>query len=350
MEEQGRLSSTARVLITATCFIVLVAGMRAASSILVPFLLSLFIAIICAPPLFWMQRKGIPMVLAVLFIIIGIIAVGFLLTIVVGTSVTDFSRSLPFYEERLSAKTAGLSAFLQRLGVDVSRELLSGYFDPAKLMKVVSNVLTGLSGLLSNIFLILLTVVFILLEASGFPQKLRTALRKPEESLGRLNTFTESVNRYLAIKTVTSFVTGFLIWIWLWILGVKYALLWGLLAFLFNYVPNIGSFIAAIPAILMALIQLDVRAGLLVSLGYIVVNVTVGSVIEPRFMGRGLGLSTLIVFLSLVFWGWVLGPVGMVLSVPLTMIVKIAMESSDDTRWIAVILGPSPGPVRKKPK
>jgi predicted PurR-regulated permease PerM len=290
------------------------------------------------------------MVLAVLVIIIGIIAAGFLLTVVVGTSVADFSRSLPFYQERLSAKTAGLISFLQRLGVDVSRDVLTDYFDPGKLMNVVSDTLKGLSGLLSNIFLILLTVVFILLEASGFPQKLRRALKAPEESLSRLNTFTGSVNRYLAIKTVTSLATGTIIWLWLWILGVKYALLWGLLAFLFNYVPNIGSFIAAIPAVLMALIQIDLRAGILVSLGYIVVNVAVGSLIEPRFMGRGLGLSTLVVFLSLVFWGWVLGPVGMVLSVPLTMIVKIAMESSDDTRWIAVILGPCPGPGTKRAK
>jgi predicted PurR-regulated permease PerM len=215
-------------------------------------------------------------------------------------------------------------------------------------MKVAGDTLTGLSGLLSNILFILLTVIFILLEASGFPQKLRAAVKDPEESLGRLSTFTESVNRYLAIKTLTSLMTGVLIWIWLWILGVNYALLWGLLAFLFNYVPNIGSFIAAIPAILMAFIQLDARAGLLASMGYIAVNVSVGSVIEPRFMGRGLGLSTLVVFLSLVFWGWVLGPVGMVLSVPLTMIVKIALESSEETRWIAVILGPAPGGIGKK--
>jgi predicted PurR-regulated permease PerM len=322
--------------------------MRAAGSILVPFLLSLFIAIICAPSLFWMERKGVPMVVAVLSIIVGIIGLGLLLTVVVGTSVTDFSRTLPFYQERLSTKTAGLISFLQGLGLDVSKELITDYFDPGKLMKVAGDTLTGLSGLLSNILFIMLTVIFILLEASGFPQKLRAAVKDPEESLGRLSTFTESVNRYLAIKTFTSLMTGVLIWIWLWILGVNYALLWGLLAFLFNYVPNIGSFIAAIPAILMAFIQLDARAGLLASLGYIAVNVAVGSVIEPRFMGRGLGLSTLVVFLSLVFWGWVLGPVGMVLSVPLTMIVKIALESSEETRWVAVILGPAPGDVGKK--
>ena len=122
------------------------------------------------------------------------------------------------------------------------------------------------------------------------------------------------------------------------ILGVDFAILWGLVAFLLNYVPIIGSIIAAIPAILLALIQLGVAPALLTCLGYVVVNVIFGSILEPRFMGRGLGLSTLVVFLSLVFWGWILGPVGMILSVPLTMIVKIALESSDDTHWIAVML------------
>jgi predicted PurR-regulated permease PerM len=141
------------------------------------------------------------------------------------------------------------------------------------------------------------------------------------------------------LKTIFSLATGVAIWIWLAIIGVDFALLWGLVAFLLNYVPSIGSIIAAIPAILLALIQLGVGPAVLAGLGYVVVNVVFGSILEPRFMGRGLGLSTLVVFLSLVFWGWILGPVGMVLSVPLTMIVKIAMESNEDTRWIAVMLG-----------
>jgi predicted PurR-regulated permease PerM len=160
--------------------------------------------------------------------------------------------------------------------------------------------------------------------------------------LGHLTKFTESVNRYLALKTLFSLLTGVAIWIWLSILGVDFSLLWGLVAFLLNFVPNIGSIIAAIPAVLLALIQLGMGSALLASLGYVVVNVVVGSIIEPKFMGRGLGLSTLVVFLSLVFWGWVLGPVGMVLSVPLTMIVKIALESHEDTSWIAIILGSAP--------
>jgi predicted PurR-regulated permease PerM len=333
-------SNATRVLVTAASFVVLVAGMKAASPILVPFLLSLLIAIICAPPLFWMLRKGIPNVIAVISILIGIVAMGLLLAAFVGNSVNAFSRALPGYETRLSEMTVGLLSWLQSLGLEVSREALNDYFDPGKILNVAMNTLTRVRGLLTNAFLILLAVIFIMLEASAFPQKLQSALKDPEQSLGRFRTFTASVNRYLAMKTLFSFVTGLFIWIWLSILGVDFALLWGLLAFLFNYVPNIGSIIAAVPAILLSLIQYGMGSVfLLTCLGYAVVNVLVGSIIEPKFMGRGLGLSTLVVFLSLVFWGWVLGPVGMLLSVLLTMIVKIALESNEETRWLAILLG-----------
>ena len=132
-----------------------------------------------------------------------------------------------------------------------------------------------------------------------------------------------------------------LVTLWLWLLGVDHAQLWGVMAFLLNFVPNIGSIIAAVPAVLLALVQLGMGTALFVAAGYLVVNIVIGSVLEPRFMGRGLGLSTLVVFLSLVFWGWVLGPVGMLLSVPLTITVKLALDSSKDTRWLGILLGPA---------
>jgi predicted PurR-regulated permease PerM len=151
--------------------------------------------------------------------------------------------------------------------------------------------------------------------------------------------FTGTINRYMVIKTWMSLGTGVLVTIWLAILRVDYPVLWGLLAFMFNYVPNIGSIIAAVPAILLAFIQLGTTTAILAALGYIAFNVIIGNVIEPRFMGRGLGLSTLVVFLSLIFWGWVLGPVGMVLSIPLTMTMKIGLSSKEETRWISTLLG-----------
>ena len=135
--------------------------------------------------------------------------------------------------------------------------------------------------------------------------------------------------------------TGVAVGIWVALVGVDFALLWGLLAFVLNYIPNFGSLVAAVPAILLAWVQLGPAAALLVALGYLVVNITMGSVLEPRIMGQGLGLSTLVVFLSLLAWGWILGTVGMFLAVPLTVALRIVLESNPSTRWIAVLMGPA---------
>jgi predicted PurR-regulated permease PerM len=199
---------------------------------------------------------------------------------------------------------------------------------------------------MTNAVMILLTVIFILAENMGFGEKLRMA-RGGDTSQEWLNKFSDSVHSYLGIKAMISLATGLLIFIWLSILGVDYAVLWALLAFLLNFVPTVGSFIAAVPAVLLALVQLGVlHAGLTLG-GFVVVNLVMGNVIEPRWMGRGLNLSPLVVFVSLVLWGWVLGPVGMLLSIPLTIMIKIALENQEETRWISIMLGganPSPEP------
>jgi len=342
METKPGLSNWTRFMVVSACFVVLVAGMRVAAPILVPFLLSIFIVIICTPFLFWLQNKGVPDALAVLSILIGVIVLFLILAALVGASLNDFTRALPEYQRRLAGETAGMIAWLKNYNIEISSQMVSDFFDPSKVMRLTAQLLSGLSGALANGFLILLTVVFIMLEASGLPRKLALALDNPDQTLAGFSRFTDSVNRYIGIKTIFSLLTGALIWLWLVILGVNHPILWGLLAFLLNYVPNIGSIIAAVPAVLLALVQLGVTSALLTATGYVVVNVVVGSIIEPRFMGKGLGLSTLVVFLSLVFWGWALGMVGMVLSVPLTMIFKIALESSSETRWIAVLLGSPP--------
>jgi predicted PurR-regulated permease PerM len=126
----------------------------------------------------------------------------------------------------------------------------------------------------------------------------------------------------------------------MWLIGVDYPVLWGVLAFMLNFVPNIGSIIAAVPAVMLALVQWGVSSAVIVAAVYVAVQVMIGSIIEPKFMGRGLGLSTLVVFVSLVFWGWVLGPVGMLLSVPLTITVKLALDSKPETQWLGHLLGP----------
>ena len=339
MPESRKSPGAAGFLVTAAAFVILVAGMREAQPILVPFLLSVFIAIIAMPPLVFLQHRRIPRGIALALVIAGVAAVGMLLGALVGGSVDDFSARLPAYQAKLETQTAGLLDWLGGIGVEISREAANKLLDPAKAMKMAAQGLSSLGGMLTNAFLILLTVIFILLEASSFPSKLQLALDDPQASFSRLEHVTDNIKRYMAIKTLTSLLTGLAVAAWLWVIGVDYPVLWGTLAFLLNYVPNIGSIIAAIPALLLALVQLGPGAALWSGMGYLVVNGLVGNVIEPRFMGRGLGLSTLVVFLSLVFWGWVLGPVGMFLSVPLTMTVKIALDSSEETRWIAILLG-----------
>ena len=144
------------------------------------------------------------------------------------------------------------------------------------------------------------------------------------------------------IKSIVSAATGALVAFCLWVIGVDYPLMWGMLAFAFNFIPTIGSIIAAVPPVLLALVQLGPGSALAVAVCYIVLNLTIGNVVEPRFMGKGLGLSTMVVFFSLLFWGWVFGPIGMLLSVVLTIIIRIMLESSEETKKWALLLGPNP--------
>ena len=330
----------ASLLLSAAAFVVVVAGMRAAEPVIVPFALSVFIAVVAAPPVFWLERRGLPKSLAMLAVLVALAGVGVALSALVGSSIRKFSRDLPLYKARLGEETHGLIEWLRMRGVPVDQDDISQYLDPAAAIQLVADVFNGFGGVLANAFLIFLTVVFILFEAHSFPQKLRAVAQYAERSLARFEGFSENLKRYLAIKSMASLGTGGAIALWLAFIGVDYPLLWGLLALLLNYVPNIGSVIAAVPAVLFTFIQLGPVSAAWATLAYVVVNVVVGNVIEPRFLGRGLGLSTLVVFVSLVFWGWVLGPVGMFLSVPLTMTAKIALDSHEHTRWMAVLLGP----------
>ena len=327
------------LLLTGACLVVIIAGVQAAASLLVPLLLAMFIACICLPPLHWLLSKGISASWAVLLITLGLLLLGIFLSVFIGASVADFSQNIPAYQQRLQGQTTQLLTWLADLGIHISNQSVLDALNPAAAMGFAGRLLAGFGNVMANTFFIVLTVIFLMFEALSLPHKW-AVISEHAPSTDAVQSFLDSVNQYLVIKTWISLATGIVVSIWLSVLGVDYPLLWGLLAFLFNYVPNIGSIIAAVPAVLLALVQLGADSALYTGLGYIVINIVMGNVIEPRFMGKGVGLSTLIVFISLVFWGWLLGPVGMLLSVPLTMIVKLALEANPNTQWIAVLLGP----------
>ena len=318
----------------------MVAGIRAAGALLVPFLLSAFIAVISAPLLPWLKRRHVPAALGIPLIIAAVTILGVSVIALVGTSVKDFTENLPSYQERLHDEMEGVLEWLAAKGIEAPQDVILENFNPDTAVQLFGKMVSGLGSAFSSTFLIILTVVFILLEASSLPGKLRAIAEGQTDSLAGIDRIVADVRHYMVLKTAVSLLTGVLVGLWLAILGVDYPVMWGMLAFLLNYVPNIGSIIAAVPAVLLAFIQLGLSKALFAAGGYVVVNVIVGNVIEPRLLGKGLGLSTLVVFVSLVFWGWLLGPVGMLLSVPLTMTAKIALATSDETRWIAILLGP----------
>ena len=268
---------TVSLLLSAAAFVVVVAGMHAAEPVIVPFALSVFIAVVAAPPVFWLERRGLPKSLAMLSVLAALAAVGVALSALVGASIRKFSRDLPLYKMRLSEETRGLIEWLRAHGVPVEQDEIAQYFDPGAAIQLVADVFNGFGGVLANAFLIFLTVVFILFEAHSFPQKIRAVAGDADRSLAQFDGFSENLKRYLAIKSMASLGTGGVIAIWLAILGVDFPLVWGLLAFLLNYVPNIGSVIAAVPAVLFTFIQLGPLPAAWAALAYVVVNVVVAA-------------------------------------------------------------------------
>ena len=327
------------ILIITACIVIIIAGLKMAASLMVPLLLSAFLAIICLPPLFFLMQKGIGVTPAVTIVTVTLMALGLIISLFAAAAVADFSNNFPLYQTRIHNQMSHLISWLGSLGINIPSGGITESFDPSSLMKMAGNLLSSIGNMLTDTFLIFLVVIFLLFEAVALPHKW-AEMDHHAPSTKSFERFLKTVHSYLVIKTLVSMATGILITIWLSVLGVDYPILWGLMALLFNFVPNIGSIIAAVPAVMLAMIQLGGDSAALTAAGYVVVNVIMGNVIEPRYMGKGVGLSTLVVFLSLVIWGWVLGPVGMLLSVPLTMIVKLACEAKPETHWISVLLGP----------
>jgi AI-2 transport protein TqsA len=332
-------SSTSRA-VSFAAVIVIIYGLQMAKALLVPFLVAAFLALITVRPMLWMQSKRVPSIVAALAIVSAIMFIIAILGTIVGTSIADFTASLPAYQERLDIIIQGAFEFIaERLNGDESLQSLSEMIDPGWAMGLAASILNGLKDVLTNVFLIFFTMIFILLEASTAETKVQAAFGRSTESLRRPRIFLANLGRYLGIKTIVSLATGLLAGLLTWSIGLDFPLLWAMLAFLLNYVPTIGSIIAAVPAVLLALVQLGPGEASAVALGFVGINIIFGNYLEPRLMGYGVGISPLVVFLGLVFWGFIFGPVGMLLSVPLTMTLKLGLENDERTRWIAILIG-----------
>lgn len=353
----------ARVILLVASLVVTIAGLKLGAPILVPFFLALFLAIISFPLLFWLTKKGAPTWLSITLAVLANLLIASFIVLLAIQSVSNFQERAPQYVEKFEKLVQQVQEGLKEGTIPGADYFSVDLVDPGAVLGVAQDTLGQIMGVVSNGFLVVLIMIFVLGEATSFPDKIRFILGQrgdKEADPGRFQTITREVVQYLGIKTLISLGTGLVIGIGVWMLGLDFPVLWGLLAFAFNYVPTIGSVLAAIPAIALAIVQPGsetmmasaIEPGLMIDWGrvvgvgciYVGVNLVFGNFIEPMLMGRRLGLSTLVVILSLIFWGWVWGPIGMLLSVPMTMIVKIMLENTPDLRWMAILLSQWPVP------
>lgn len=339
-------TSIPRILVTIAAIVIILAGVKLATEIVIPFLLSLFIAITCSPIIKLMTDRKVPLWLAITLLFALFIVVSFFLFGLINSTVREFTASIPSYKVLLAERMNLLMFYAEKWQLPISRELITNELDPSVIMNFVSRLLLSFSGVVTNTFVLLLVVVFMLFEAPTAKHRLAMVISRNKNEVDgielQINRVLQGVIGYLGVKTTTSLLTGLSVWVLLELSGVQYSVLWATLSFLLNYIPNIGSILASVPIIVQALLLNGFSVGFGVAVGVIGINMIIGNVIEPRMMGRTLGLSTLVVFLSLLFWGWILGTVGMLLSVPLTMALKIALESSPSTVHYALLLGDVP--------
>lgn len=337
MSMRDEFNPPARILLIAAAVVVVVAGAKAAAGLLVLLLLAVFMAVITTPIFVALRRWRVGTGTSLLIMIFGLFVIGFASVLVVSESLADLAGKFPEIQSQIKAEVQRAVGWLSSKGVEITEGQVNEWFRPDAALSWAGNTVTAAGGLVGEFFVVFLIVVFIWLEAALLPAKVERMVAP--STWRQLTRAVDDVRRYVALKSVMSLLTGLLAGCWCWVMGIDYALVWGIAAMVLNFVPTVGSVMAALPPVLLALVLGGAGEAVVMAIGYVVLNVGVSNGLEPRFMGRGLGLSPLVVVLSMIIWGWVLGPVGMLLSVPLTTVVKIALEADADTRWIAVLLG-----------
>jgi predicted PurR-regulated permease PerM len=336
-------SPVLRLTIIAACVVIVAAGMRAIASILNPIFVAVLFAVLFSIPMSWLKSRGMSNGLAMGLTLLGVLVTTVVVIIMIGNALLNLNANLPLYQEQLQTQLQALGDLLAQAGVNVEQLRSVAESDATNPLGVIRYIIGGVSSILASAFLILVYAVFLLIEAAGFGGKLREAFDPSEPAYAYLKKVTTNLNSFLVAQTLVGLITGVGVAIMLWLLGIQFFLLWGFVAFLMNFIPYIGSILAAVPPVIVGFIQYGPGTEvLLVILGFLLVNIVVNYGIYPRLMGQSVDLSMFIVLAGMVFWGYILGPIGLILSVPLTAVIKISLESYAGSRWLAVLLGSGP--------
>jgi len=333
------MNSINRMLISGASIVIIVAGMKAASSILGFVLFAVLLATCISPLVTLITGKGIPRNLALTITILFVILGGSLLVTLIGTSISRLVQALPGYESRLGELENTFVSLFERLHIDISDLLSKDIFNPQRIIKI-STVLLGvvLNGISTSLFLFIL-VALMLVEVVGFEARIREDISLGPTLRARLFEVRKEIRKFVSITALTGLVTAIANVILLVILGVDFPLLWGVLSFLLSFIPAIGGILSFIAPALLAFLEFGWTKSIIVIAGFIVINNLADNVLKPKLMKQGLDISILLIFLSLMFWSWVLGPIGAILAIPLTLLVKrlIAEISIEDQASSALL-------------
>lgn len=332
------ISPLTRQLLTMASAVVVLAGMGAAAPVIGPVAIALLITIAWSPASQWLQRKGwSPMIASLTGTLVGVVVLA-LLVLLIWSSLLQLQNNLPEYEPRVAELRGTLESLLSRLPFETSNLLSSESLQPQAIVGYALKFIGGITSTAGNLALLVLIMAFLMIEGVRYPQKLRDALRASAESVQRLDQFVQSMRSYVVINTIFGLAAGVVNTVLLLVIGVDLAIFWGVLSFLLSFLPNIGFVLALVPPALLALLQFGLARALMVVAGFIVINFVIDTVIKPRYFGGSLDISPVVVVLSLVFWGWLLGPVGALLAVPLSISVRFLVDSHEESRWLGHLM------------
>lgn len=310
------------------------------ATVLTPFLQAGFIAVIAGQPMSWVRKRlRIPHSLAAILVGVGLTLAFVLLAIFLTMRVREVGSQYTRYEARIDAWLKTAEVQLNRMGVNAPVSELDSAIEPRAILGAAATVAGETGEVVTRAFFVVIIVVFLLIEAPRFGQRLERIMGS-SSAVSEFERFSKTMNRYLVIKCWVSFGTGATAGLLLALIGVEYPLLWGLIAFVLNFIPTIGSLVAAVPPVVLAFLTMSWVEGLLAIGAFLVANLTFGNILEPRFLGSGLGISVPLILLSLGVWGWVFGLTGAFLAVPLTMTVLFVLAQREDTRPLVELVAP----------
>jgi AI-2 transport protein TqsA len=329
-----------RGLVFTAALVIIIAGLRAAAPILTPLALAVFIAAVSLPVVAGLRRLRVPAPIAIFVVLLlnaGVLTgIGWIILI----SVSELQAELPLYAARAVELEQALRARLLTYGVDIGTSLRADLLEPQRILDYATTVAKKATSLATTVFLVMLYLIFILAESASLPAKVRQVLGPGARGVEGAEATLREVQRYLVLKTLISIVTGVAIGTGTHWMGIDFAILWGFVAFALNFIPSVGSVIAAVPAIAVAILQMGPGTGFAVALLYLSVNVLIGNFADPIIIGKQLRLSPIVILISLVFWGWTFGVVGAFLALPLTIALRIALEHTTSLSRYAALMGP----------